>query len=211
MIFANRAMLQSVFLSVLILMGGSSCIELNLIVTNEKQVEGIRKTSDGIEVEVHMVADAFLDSRDASLGVNVVNSILTGSNAVAISNDTPCNTNLKLKGGEVGIFEGPQIIRSRTDLDSLNNRLSGVKVVNEIWWCEGDEDEIWSYVGCEKDKGIVVVRTHPEDPSNEGVLWLHEIGHSFGLEDRDEPLAVMNSIIEPTNTKLNSSECANFQ
>lgn len=206
MIFSSRAMLQSGFFCMLILMGSSSCVEVNITVTNEKtdaRKNGIEKTPEGLEIEVHTAADILLPQDEAD-------RILEAANTVALTNtfgDTNCSTGLKRNGG-VGKFDAPQIIWDQTDLNTLNNTYAGVKVVKEIWACEGDGGDDWSYYGCQKDDGIVVVRP---DPDSEGILWLHEIGHFFGLEHRNQPLAVMNEVIESKNKNLNPDECARYQ
>lgn len=200
MIFANRAMLQSVFLCVLILMGSSSCVEVNITVPNEKaQKTGIVKTPSGIEIEVHRAVDIPLLAADVDI-------IL--ADAERVSNGAGCSLNLSLNPREIPEFDHPKMILNRIDLDNLNARYGGVKVVNLIRWCEGDEDDLWSYDGCHKDGGIVVVRT---EASREGILWLHELGHYFGLDHRDEQGALMGEFVQPINTNLNPNECAKYR
>ncbi len=210
MIFASRAMLQSVFLCGLILMGWTSCMELNVMVTNEKN--NARKNSSdqicsftGGVLEVHTAADIGLlrtEVEQILAGENGSNTVANMSDGIG---DTACSLNFKIKPGEIPTFDDPQIIRDRIDLDNLNDKYEGVKVVKHIWWCG---DDLWSYDGCHKDGGIVVVRT---TPSREGILWLHEIGHLCGLGHRDQQFAVMNPIIQPMNKNLNPDECARYR
>jgi hypothetical protein len=46
----------------------------------------------------------------------------------------------------------------------------------------------------------------------EGILWLHEYGHTRGLNHRDDdPNAVMNGSISSTRLWVTSSECTAYK
>ncbi|GJL69982.1 MAG: hypothetical protein NPIRA06_26170 [Nitrospirales bacterium] len=201
MITISRAMFHSVFICVLILMGGMSCVEVNIKAISGKKVDAQKKPlPPGFigEIEVRTAADILLEPDD-------VKEILKGANTVADLfdgiGDTECPMDLKIKPGGIPKFDAPQVIRDRHDLKELNDTYNGVKVVKRIRWC----NKFWpNILGCQKYNGIVVVRTHS---SQEGVLWLHEYGHLRGLEHRNQHNAVMNEFIGPTNTMLNDHEC----
>lgn len=204
MIFASRARLQSVFLCLLVLVGGSSCVELNIIVPNgKKDASHPRDPFLPLgEIEVHTAADIPLEPVD-------VEEILAGANTLAsVSSDigdTKCSLNFKIKPGGIPKFDEPQIIRDRHDLNELNNNYNGMKVVKGIWWC----NQFWpDILGCQKDDGIVVIRP---DTSQEEILWLHEYGHLRGLIHRNQPNAIMNEFIGPTNKYLTPDECARYR
>ncbi len=211
MIFSSRTMLQLIFVCVLILIGGLSCVKLNVTVPNGKvdgpqekpkvRVPGIKKTTvTEIEVRVH---------RDIPLFPADVDKILKDANDVSNfsdgNGDEECSLVLTVKDGGIGKFNRPQIIRDEIDLNELNTTWDGLKVVKEIRWC----NQFWpDILGCQKDNGIIVIRPHT---SQEAILWLHELGHLNGLDHRNQPFAVMNEFILPMNKNLSRNECEKFQ
>jgi len=212
MIFASRDMLQAVLVCVLILMGGSSCMKLNVIVP-KGEIAGPpvnpRDQKPGFE-KMTVVRMPVRTAADIALFPDDVDKILKDADDVAKlsvhDRDYGCDLHLTLKDGGVGKFDRPQIIRDRTDLKELNDKFKGIKVVKEIRWCGRNWPNI---LGCHLNGGIVVVR--PPGPTVEGILWLHEIGHLYDLPHRNESSAVMNKIIAPMNTHLNRNECDNLQ
>jgi len=88
----------------------------------------------------------------------------------------------------------------------------GVKVVEEISWCERTGTALIG--GCSKLKGhsMAVARycTKGSCPILDGVLWLHEFGHNKNLLHRsldDSEKGVMYPGVNSENTSLNECEC----
>jgi hypothetical protein len=101
-------------------------------------------------------------------------------------------------------------INSQTDFDRIMGLPGHVKVVNQINWCGTIKPNV---IGCAPTPATpnsqVVVRY---TPSQEGILWLHEYGHTRGLSHRNnDPNAVMNGLIAPTRLWVNSSECTAYK
>jgi hypothetical protein len=111
--------------------------------------------------------------------------------------------------GQVTVFAtGNGSINTQTDFDVIIGLPGHVKVVNQINWCGGKFKP--SIIGCAPTPGnsqVVERRTELE-----GILWLHEYGHTRGLPHRNnDPNAVMNGTIGPTRLRVNSSECTAYQ
>lgn len=212
MMFSLRITPLLVFVYVLIGIGVSGCIEVvsNVTAQGEKKEKPSKsddktkvfKKTTILEVEVRTAVDTPLPPAE-------VNDIFRDANKIAKSSDdgaedVECPLEIVLANNAVEKFNSPQIIRDRHDINELN-KFNGVKVVQEIWWC----DEFWpDIIGCQWDNGIFVVRTLR---SLEPILALHEGGHANNLPHRNEPNAVMNEFIRPMNTYLNASECGQYR
>ncbi|WNM60748.1 hypothetical protein [Candidatus Nitrospira neomarina] len=90
----------------------------------------------------------------------------------------------------------------------------GVKVVEEITWCEKTGTAL--ILGCSNLKGhsVAVAKYCKDCPELEGVLWLHEFGHNKNLGHRgfdDLEKGVMYPSIHSENTSLNECECQNLR
>ena len=154
------------------------------------------------EIEVRTAAGVSLSPAE-------VNNIFRAASEVAKHSDgqgdVECSLEFVLAKNVVEKFDSPQIIRDFYDIDELNKKFNGLKVVEEIRWCE----QFWpDIIGCQWDNGIFAVRTLP---SLEPILTLHEAGHAKNLPHRNEPNAVMNEFILPMNKWLNANECALYQ
>ena len=127
--------------------------------------------------------------------------------------DIACSVKFVRNAEDVLVTDVPAngIINSSTDLDrSLDNAPGNAKritVVNQINFCDGAKPNI---IGCARPgTSQVVVRT---TPTNEGILWAHEYGHTRGLPHRDsDPTAVMHSIIMPSHLQVTNGECISFR
>jgi hypothetical protein len=112
-----------------------------------------------------------------------------------------------VREGVVGEFsEGTGIINSKADFDKIIALPGFVKVVNQINWCGGFLSGIR---GCAPIPGnsMVVVRM---DTNLEGILWLHEFGHTKGNRHRDSDTAVMYYALGPNRTRLSNEECTSL-
>ena len=165
-----------VFLHLIVILSSSGCMEFNIAVSGGKP--HVSRPTGKMKVSHHY---------SVPLTENDVNKIL--ADAVTIANtsdgqgDFACPITFELDGA-VGQFNF-EIIRDENDLDYLNTNHQGIKVVKDILWCG---TSFWpGFLGCQKDSGIVVVRTDPED---EGILWLHEFGHLQNLNHRNHENAV---------------------
>jgi hypothetical protein len=93
----------------------------------------------------------------------------------------------------------------------------GIKIVRDILFCENTTTP-YGWVGCaqfpETGQAIAITRLPETDLKLEGILWLHEYGHTKGLRhitkpkalNRD-PNAVMAPDVSHSRTKLNRKEC----
>jgi len=104
----------------------------------------------------------------------------------------------------------------------------GVKVVNNVKWCNGIREievedfeagklgPIWIGCGQLPGRSMAVERINEDI---EGILWPHEFGHAKGLYHatgqscalNDDPQALMSPEIWKTQTKLNGQECFGFR
>ena len=91
-----------------------------------------------------------------------------------------------VRNGNVTVFDfGNGIINSRSDQDSIiGSSLPGkVRVVNQINFCGGFKPGV---IGCARRGSLQAVVRHT--PTEEGILWAHEYGHTRGLPHRDTTL-----------------------
>ncbi len=116
------------------------------------------------------------------------------------------------------------VICSQSDLDGVwgvNPPNEGIKLVREISFCENTPGE-WAACAqfpssghaiairknLRKDKDVLPAT----DPHLQGLLWLHEFGHTKGLRHtpnalNSDPNSVMTSPVWEEQTKLNSQQC----
>jgi hypothetical protein len=121
--------------------------------------------------------------------------------------DVLCNVAFMRKG-EIGeLTEGTGSINSAQDFVAVNNAPGNVKVVNQINWCGGFAPNILGCTQLFRDSMIVV--RYSADA--EAILWLHEFGHSQGLEHRDGATAVMNAAFGPFHRRVDSAECESLR
>ncbi len=116
------------------------------------------------------------------------------------------------------------VICSQNDLEAvwgLNPTNDGIKLVRHINFCE---NSLGTWVACAQfpwlGQAIAIRRNLEEDKNDpyardtqlQGILWLHEFGHTKGLHhtpnalNRD-PSAVMTDYVWEEQTKLNGPEC----
>ena len=192
MVFSWRSWFNLVFLFVILMVSLSGCMEINIAVSGGKPHAPSPKLGN-VKVSRHV---------SVSLTKEEVKKILDEATKIANTKDGQGDVPSQIKFelvGEIGEFN-LAAIRDKIDLDDLT-RTRGVKVVEEIQWC----DQFWpDILGCQKGPGIVVVRAHPED---EGALWLHEFGHLIHLKHRNHRNAVMNEVIRSSHKFLNVNEC----
>ncbi len=110
------------------------------------------------------------------------------------------------------------IICSQNDLETVWGKVDppneGIKIVRDILWCQATK---FNWAGCAQFPGsggqaIAVIR-HPQKVMElEGILWLHEFGHTKNLHHTPnvlskDPNAVMRPGVKKSKTKLNRKEC----
>lgn len=109
------------------------------------------------------------------------------------------------------------VICSMSDLNKVWNQspADGIKLVREILACEVDGSR-WAACAQFQHQGQAIAMTrHPDkDLKLEGILWLHELGHTKNLQHGTHPAslnkdsnAVMFSKVAMNKTKLNRKEC----
>lgn len=112
------------------------------------------------------------------------------------------------------------VICSQSDLEAVWGKAppnDGIKIVRDILFCETTPFRT-SWAGCAQFPGtgqaIAVTRDPGKNFKLEGILWLHEFGHTKGLRHIDKPLAlnrdpdaVMAPNVNKSRTKLNRQEC----
>ncbi len=129
------------------------------------------------------------------------------------SNDTACcieyvRTQPGAQFGSPG--DGLDVIQNGAELNAVINNPSGrIKVVDYIGYCGGPGNNI---LGCAETpgNGIVLIRSPPPNPGNEGKLWIHEFGHNTGLGHNPTFGFIMYGGLAAANTKLNGNECNRF-
>lgn len=145
----------------------------------------------------------------ASINDAQADTILTDATRVSFtketSDDVVCSLRL-LRPDGVGTFTtGDGSIDSSSEFSTVLGVPGFVKVVNQINWCGS---LIPNVIGCAPVPGnsMVVVR-YGAGTFNEGILWLHEYGHTRGLGHRTGTTTVMNPYISSTQVALSSTEC----
>jgi hypothetical protein len=163
--------------------------------------------SDGI------VRSCLWISRFTTEGLNNADAdaiLAKASSAIQTSDtfdDVACPLTLT-RARPVTIFRtGDGSIDSRVEFVAVVGLPGHVKVVNQINWCGAILPNI---VGCSPTPGDsqVVVRLFNYDM--EGLLWLHEYGHTRGLSHRNDSTAVMNPTLDITGTGTTAKECTSF-
>jgi hypothetical protein len=122
--------------------------------------------------------------------------------------DVECEVSFSRDGDVTAFNTGDGSVDSSAEFNTMLALSGYVAVVNQINWCGA---LIPNVIGCAPVPGssMVVVRYIP---SQEGILWAHEYGHTKGLPHRNvDPNAVMNGIINSTHRRINSEECTAFR
>lgn len=108
------------------------------------------------------------------------------------------------------------VICSQSDLDAVwgvTPQNDGIKIVRDILFCGNTR---FNWAGCaqfpEAGQAIAITRHPDKDLKVEGILWLHEFGHTKGLRHTPNGLnrnskAVMSPEIGVSKTKLKRKEC----
>jgi hypothetical protein len=136
---------------------------------------------------------------------------------VASDLDWPCERVIVRRRGDVGVFTtGDGSIDSGAELNAVIALPGQVKVVNQINYCAGLKPGVG---GCRKgDSFVVIIMLGPSAPFAPPT-WLHEIGHTQGLDHRAaddpdfDPDALMNEMGRFGNTSwnINQNECLRFR
>ena len=156
-------------------------------------------------LEISRFTTSTLTDADADQILADVGRVLSRKDGAS---DIACMLTL-VRNGNVTVFDfGNGIINSQSDLDSLFGAgLPGkVRVINQISFCGGFKPNI---IGCAANGTPQVVVRHT--PTEEGILWAHEYGHTRNLPHRDsDPVAVMHPTIIPSHLQVTNGECKAF-
>lgn len=121
--------------------------------------------------------------------------------------DVRTDLNIKREGG-VLTFDSPAAINSATDFTAANALKARVVVVSEINYCGGPGANI---IGCSGVPANTFVVVRMDDIDLEGILWMHEYGHSKGLSHRPGEQAVMDPLIGHDRRRVNPSESTAYR
>lgn len=100
-------------------------------------------------------------------------------------------------------------IDTQEELDAvLADSIARVKVVQAINFCNGRKRS--NVLGCSPKGGTSIVLVRMTQPSDEAVLWLHELGRNAGLDTSQDSRNVMAKVANATNRGLNAAQCAAF-
>src|SRR5262245_16084233 len=126
---------------------------------------------------------AVLTEPDADAALGAARSTLA---TIDGPGDVACQAEELERKGSLELFStGSGIITDKAGHDALNHGHDRVKVVQQIYWCDGGYNH--PVLGCSSQHGpLIVSRTG----TLEGILWAHEFGHTRGLHHRNEPNAV---------------------
>lgn len=130
--------------------------------------------------------------------------VLTSSDGPA---DVPTDINVK-RQGSVQTFDSPPAINSQEDFNAANSLNARVVVVSEINYCGGTGANI---IGCSSVPSNTIVVVRMDEIDLEGILWMHEYGHSKGLQHRAGQQAVMDPIIGHDRRSVNQEESAAYK
>src|ERR1039457_1613388 len=113
--------------------------------------------------------------------------------------------------------DGPDVIWTEGDLNDAMKKEGYIKVVKEIFWCNGPPKKGTGHIaGCSRSKPqSVVVAREPARPDRlklEAALWAHEYCHSKGvppkvMPHRAETSALMRENVKAENRVINADEC----
>ncbi|MFN7964113.1 MAG: thrombospondin type 3 repeat-containing protein [Acidobacteriota bacterium] len=117
------------------------------------------------------------------------------------------------RAGSAGTFgvadDGLDTIDTQAELDAvLALDVARVKIVKAINFCNGRKRT--NVLGCSPQDGRSIVLVRMTQPSDEAVLWLHELGKNAGLDGSTDSRNVMAKVANATNRGLTAAQCAAF-
>ena len=186
---------------------GVGCGESSLA---SDQVSNARSTSE--EMKTHALTVA--RHTDVAIDEQTVEKILASMSEVLQqdigTDDLDCNVVFELAGNveTFGDGEGPSVILTQEEFDSIDDLPYDVKIVQSIEWCGCNKKSGTTILGCAAASKTMVVS---RGSSNEGILWAHEFGHVAGLSHRCDEQAVLYSEIAANKTRVNATEKAAFR
>jgi hypothetical protein len=162
-------------------------------------------------LRVSRFTTANLNNADVDAILDNATAVLQGKHG---SDDVACLVQFKRRG-TIGVFTtGNGSINTEADLNTILGLPGHVKVVNQINFCNDKFKPGIAGCGLAGDSQVVEARAQPTLGAPgllEGILWLHEYGHTRGLHHRNDPNAVMNDTLDSSQLRVNSSECTAFQ
>jgi hypothetical protein len=196
----NKAFGGFLFLMCLVLVSVLGCYQV-IVTAPTGESETREPTSSKPELKIFRHVHTTLSEEDAD-------TILKVATDVAQSNPG-CNVTLT-GDGDVKEFKWPQeadvgVVSSKHDFDKVTNS-RGVKVVKDVQWCE----TLGPFWGCARIPGTAMVVERIQDKDSEGILWLHEYGHTQGLYDLyddSQENNVLFHIIGPDHKRFSPNEC----
>lgn len=122
--------------------------------------------------------------------------------------DVPCMAHLSRVGAVTAFTAGDGNINSEDDADEVFDLPGFVKLVNMINVCG---DKVDTFAGCAPTPGDTQMVVRRATTLREGILWLHEYGHTRGLEHSGDDDAVMFKSLADKRLRVTASECESYR
>lgn len=147
----------------------------------------------------------------ASISEGEADAILQYASTIAQTNDQCELTLIRDTTNNIPTFDGLNGGVVSTDFDLVSaTALPGIKVMKDVQWC----DVPGPFAGCAElpgDSFVVERLSGSSHTEMEGVLWLHEFGHTKNNYHRSDLTAVMNPGINTNHDRINSLECRRYK
>jgi hypothetical protein len=150
-------------------------------------------------LDIRRFSTSTLTNADADKILADMGTILQAANG---GGDISCNVGFLRDSGVTTFTDGTGKVSNAADFNNFMGQRRRIWVLNSIRWCGSLKP---NFIGCtRRGASSVVVRYIP---TQEGILWAHEFGHTQGLPDRNTANFVMNGINFPGNLNIDAAEC----
>lgn len=160
-----------------------------------------------IRVSVGYLAEsAKLKAEDVDKALEEVSQVFANTPCPVIVRRVHSIASLSIHNGSLNLrLQSPPA----PDVEKIARIPLNVKIVNAITECGKFSGSILGCTSVERATGLSSITVMRDvRPTLRKIQWAHELGHSFGLDDRTTPGNLMNGQAEEHDTGLDKEQCA---